>query len=373
VSASPPLRTERTNTKLDEIKALETQARLQFGDDSQQLRQPGRTNTRLDEIRQLEIESAVRFSNSPPRGLGNEAVDEIAGNGGTGASPSDPRYVERTNRKIDEIRAREIESLSRRALAKARLDEIRERNSESRSPSPEVVRKPSPERLQGTTMGKKDSDKDGRRHSSSEEGEHIPNTPVTVFRHSTKARLEDKTGPGIGNQDDAVLPSEDRRDSISKGDSRDVLRRLARVASLSPAPETRAIESEREVKRGGDKTTASKTEGASETKGVDNIKPTVGFAGLQRDPSTDSLSSKRSSMARSDTDPTERIEGEMKLFAPMENHSERGSVRAPSPEAEEDEGKFDETPRPAKIDPLTLPTPKVTGAYVETPASVMVD
>lgn len=72
----------------------------------------------------------------------------------------------------------------------------------------------------------------------------------------------------------------------------------------------------------------------------------------------------------SDSDPTERIEGEMQLFAPQENQSERGSMRAPSPESEPEPATAEKTPKPARVDPLSQPTPRVTGAYVETPATV---
>ena len=72
----------------------------------------------------------------------------------------------------------------------------------------------------------------------------------------------------------------------------------------------------------------------------------------------------------SEADPTDRIEAEMKLFAPAENHSERGSMRASSPEESEDEGVPEATPKARNRDPMNMPTPRVTGAYVETPATV---
>ena len=80
-------------------------------------------------------------------------------------------------------------------------------------------------------------------------------------------------------------------------------------------------------------------------------------------------------MAPSDGDPIDRIEAEMKLFAPLDNYSERGSIKAPSlpvsdDERDEDDPCVEETPRAPRADPLTLPTPRVTGAYVETPATV---
>jgi hypothetical protein len=85
----------------------------------------------------------------------------------------------------------------------------------------------------------------------------------------------------------------------------------------------------------------------------------------------------------SEMDPTDRIEAEMKLFAPQDNYSEKGSVRAlsPAPDFKEedldgddvDEDEVEATPKPKKQDPLSMPTPRVTGAYVETPVTVKVD
>ncbi|KAG7104461.1 hypothetical protein HYQ44_015773 [Verticillium longisporum] len=67
----------------------------------------------------------------------------------------------------------------------------------------------------------------------------------------------------------------------------------------------------------------------------------------------------------------------MNLFAPTDNQSERGSVRAPSiePSSEEDsdDDLVEETPRPLRRDPLSMPTPRITGAYIETPAPVKME
>ncbi|KAG6017704.1 hypothetical protein E4U41_004155, partial [Claviceps citrina] len=126
-------------------------------------------------------------------------------------------------------------------------------------------------------------------------------------------------------------------------------------------------------------------------------RPTVGFAGLRREHSAESAKSKQSASMNSETDPTARIEAEMNLFAPADNHSEpgSGSVRAPSigsdsdddeEEAAQHEGEKDgdyiddddddddnlaeATPKPHKHDLFSMPTPRVTGAYVETPVTV---
>ncbi|TAQ87095.1 Fructose-bisphosphate aldolase [Chlorociboria aeruginascens] len=58
---------------------------------------------------------------------------------------------------------------------------------------------------------------------------------------------------------------------------------------------------------------------------------------------------------KSDVDPEERIAAERSLFELQENKSEKGSIRT-------------ETPPPTNK--LSLPTPKVTGAFIETPAPI---
>lgn len=386
ISNSPPVKPRRSSTKLDDLKRLEIGADRRPSDGN---RFSARTNTKLDELRQLEIDAASRFPSSPPQEAGADPESGKSANEGNGQTFNQLR---RTNTKLDEIRAREIESLSRKALATARLDELRERNSKSPSLSPEVSRKasreglrePSPSRAAGT-----------RRQSHKETipenaGELVPNTPVTIFRSSSKEK--DEKGPSTGTaqpQPDkgggqgATVSS--RGSSQSRDESRDLLRRLSRVASNSPGPEDQIKRSDEKlmvgsgtsarqvqnVNNGGTKT--DKREGAPEVKPSEHLRPTVGFAGLRRDPSTDSLADKRSSMAHSDSDPIERIEGEMKLFAPLDNQSERGSIRAPSPDSEEEEEEVEATPRPQKQDPLSLPTPKVTGAYVETPATIKIE
>ncbi|CAG8971722.1 hypothetical protein HYALB_00003190 [Hymenoscyphus albidus] len=86
-----------------------------------------------------------------------------------------------------------------------------------------------------------------------------------------------------------------------------------------------------------------------------------------------------SSKPNSEADPEDRITAEVKLFELQDNKSGQNSVketsRAPSPKQENPtleppvilEPK-NESPLPPKIDPLTLPTPRVTGAFIETPA-----
>ena len=339
-----------------------------------------RHNNKIDEIRQLEVEAALRFpdeSEAPPSLGPNER-----GLGG------------RTNTKIDEIRAREIESLSRKALATARLDEIRERNADYRSSSPEMERKPSRELL-GQPALTRDEEGQGRDEKTilEEEGERIPDTPITIFRKSPNDNARHTGGsPEIDRRAKDRSPlSVDESTPHKREDSRDVLRRLARVTSASPTPEDPAENGPRGAgvgdsnladgsgkssSRGSKDKGTDKPVGAPEVRVSEENRPSVIVPAPRRVSSTDSASTKRSSIAQSDGDPTDRIEGEMKLFAPLEAQSERGSIRAPSPEPDSDEERedgVDDTPRAHKPDPLTQPTPRVTGAYVETPLPVKVE
>lgn len=85
------------------------------------------------------------------------------------------------------------------------------------------------------------------------------------------------------------------------------------------------------------------------------------------------------SRPHSEVDPEDRIAAEVSLFELQDHKSENNSVKgisgspsrvqSPEPEIKQESPKpKHETPIAPKIDPLTLPTPRVTGAYIETPA-----
>ncbi|KFY70684.1 hypothetical protein V499_09000, partial [Pseudogymnoascus sp. VKM F-103] len=295
------------------------------------------------------------------------------------------------NTKLDEVRAREREGMSRHAVATARLEEIRERLSEERSMSPQVekaavrepTRIPSPvvrnpayrrtstesfeivesgksleagpatERLFGEIKGTKTEPKEiqrGRRSRSrerpgvsraspsrttqddpdqfhektilEEEGEQIPGTPITIFRNTERPQ-----------------------DGHKREDSYDTLRRLAAISSPNPSPIPLKSE-EKENQPPEDTRRRRPISQAPEEK----------------------RHSRSSSLPKSDIDPEERIAAEKDLFEIPDNKSERNSMREPSP-ADEDELPEQETPRPRqKQNPLTMATPVVTGAFIETPA-----
>ncbi|KAF7548496.1 hypothetical protein G7Z17_g7022 [Cylindrodendrum hubeiense] len=354
------------NTKLDEIRSREVKAGSNIPIESPQRRQP---NTKLDEIRLREAQAEHQIP-IPDRSLPR------------------PR-----NTKLDEIRQREINGIPNRALAKARLEEIREQNSNSnsRSMSPEESRPLSARAARESISAADRETNELVRPKSAFEigGRRVPDTPVTIFKaRETKhhAPVEER-GESSKSTDVAEVARPEVSHSHRRSDSRDLLRRLARAASSSPAPDTEArrpaspLQSEKVVTQDSDYKSGiprrASENGPRHTqlqrKDNETSKPTVGFTGLPRTLSTDSVKSKRSSM-QSESDPTDRIEAEMNLFAPGENYSEKGSVRAPSPLPEsEDEKEVEVTPRAPKPDPLTMPTPKITGAYVETPATVKVE
>ncbi|OAA39907.1 hypothetical protein BBO_06433 [Beauveria brongniartii RCEF 3172] len=63
----------------------------------------------------------------------------------------------------------------------------------------------------------------------------------------------------------------------------------------------------------------------------------------------------------------DRIKAKERLFMPLNNYSERGLVRAPSPWVDEDNST---TPKPVVKDFLSMPTPRATGAFINTPITI---
>ncbi|KAI0548818.1 hypothetical protein F4679DRAFT_549584 [Xylaria curta] len=314
-----------------------------------------RSNAKIDQIRQREVEvEKMTFPESAP-------------------------VVKQMTNRLDEIRALEMEASSRRAVASSRLDEIKIRNSEPRSESPEThdnLHKKPVEKAVHLDNVRQDAFMPGSDIES--RGEAIRDTPIMVFKNST-----DKT---LGASDrNETRENDHKRGVLSRSDSHDLLRRLARATSSSPKekleeteqgkrnhlidkPDTAQLAEARNLTR----SSLPSGEGRPRSLEVKNPKDrlTVGFADLKKIPSSDSIEEKRLSMPTSEIDPTDRITAELNLFAPLDNYSEKGSIRAPSPVPSEPMNE--ETPRPPKIDPLTQPTPRISGAYVDTPATVRV-
>ncbi|KAM7197661.1 hypothetical protein V8F20_006551 [Naviculisporaceae sp. PSN 640] len=367
ISDSPPVAIGRTNTKIDEIKALEAQ----FGSmlsDSPKI-QP--KNTKIDEIKTLETQ---QFSDEPPRsqGANGASQDDVVENADRVLPTVQTR---RPSTKGDAIVTREIESLSRRALTTTRLDELRERGASdrSRSASPELTRPVSREPRRSLSP----ADVGGRKFSQDmalpvQEGATRPsdpagNAPIITTTSKTDEHAQAQVPATKNTQEPTDEAAPGRRGRRTRSDAQDILRQLSRGKSTTPPPEPPASKEQVGFNpRGREGREAIRQRRLDAIKG--DARLSVGFAGLPRDSSVDSGSDKRSTFAHSDSDPIERIEGEMQLFAPLDNQSERGSLRAPSPDSDDD--LLNETPRPTKPDPLMMPTPRVTGSYVDTPATV---
>lgn len=292
-------------------------------------------------------------------------------------------FAERAATKLDEIRARERQTESPRTVANSKLDEIRARNSEARSASPEMMRRSLQDDLEDPAWPMK------------------PTRSMDALVSDDIAR--DEQQPAKPVDEDTAFKTRIQERSLRRHDSHELLRRLSQTTSAAPsrrgslvvAPATNGVEIRSPVKEEeedeAEEPKQAEAEVATEEPGQSAIKsafeeakaqirdgkafkdrPAMGPAGIRRAQSTDSIRDKRSSAGSSEGgDPTDRIEAEMSLFAPLDNLSERGSARAssrgPSDTADED------TPRAARVDPLTMPTPRVTGAYVETPMTLRVN
>ncbi|KJZ71316.1 hypothetical protein HIM_09290 [Hirsutella minnesotensis 3608] len=357
------------------------------------LTQPGSKNSKLDEIRARELKSTSQLlAERPLLRHGNTKLDEIRARERAVEKQipiPDHNQPRPKNTKLDEIRRLEAKGLSKRAYAATRLEEIMEQNAMSRSVSPEEARprssqKEQPQLRTNTPAPRQESRLPTRAKASFETaGEKIPDTPITVYK-SQREQGANGNEPPKGAAD---------KESSSARDSHDLLRRLAKATSASPAPEVDKSEKRQlDPQRGTgqdeepqltsiltrplDKNRRATTAAVSTLKDAANSKPTVGFTGLRRSDSLESVESKRSSI-HSESDPVPRIEGEKELFALNENQSERGSLHVPSRPSSshsDDDGLGEPTPRVAdKNDFGSMPTPRVTGAYVETPATARFD
>lgn len=297
---------------------------------------------KLDEIRQLEIQAENAHIPDDESSFGSK----------------------RTNSKLDEIRAREMVASSPRVLAEGRLEEIRARNAEarSRSTSPEETKRPnrqSPSEKPLTTSS----------------AIYVKDNKVSIQIDSAS---DQKDGLNAGMREVSSGPSQ----PLIRDDSYDLLRRLTEATSPSPSPDNSPQVPVRDPREPAAEPT-SQEQDSSQPRSIREARRSrdararssgdrlsVGFAGLHKLPPGDSVDLKRRSI-NSETDPVDRIEAEKKLFDALDNFSEKSSTRASSRLSERSEPREEETPKPKRrLDPLSLPTPRVMGAYVETPATV---
>lgn len=265
---------------------------------------------------------------------------------------SSPNFVVKRT-KLDEVREAEAQSLSSRALARSKLEEIKERNSEERSISPETLRaivKTEPDVL---ALDKHDPIHE--RTVLEEEGERIPGTPITIFSGSTRPHTSDRRGLKDSVKDNGSGDPQAKHDQY-----RDTLRSLARLASASASPNS--TQSDNKSSESSSKADEEKGEKLTEKPLTDPI-PLGPVTETQR-----KRYSTSSDAQKSDIDPEERIAQEKKLFDLPDEKPEKDMTRPVSPAHSNSEDL--ETPK-AKRNVLSMPTPKVTGAYIETPAPVI--
>ncbi|GKT89418.1 hypothetical protein Ct61P_07268 [Colletotrichum tofieldiae] len=276
-------RAGRSNIRIDEIRRREEQANAELAE--QRKRQPRVRNTKLQEIRERETEAEdemAKQSRAQPHSYYPTPDDLPIREDAEGR----PRPK---NTKLDDIRAREAESLSKKAMASGRLEEIREQNSMSRSMSPEARR--------SSDFGKDStpvSETNGEDLKTAEEhGEHTPNTPIIVYQSymASDDRKSHGTSPKEARKDLASPKSSRPIAAHTRTDSRDLLQRLARAASSSPASETQGHlavtdevkqldnnDSEKMEKRGEDKISRrdhASLQSLQRDKSEDKIKDTV--------------------------------------------------------------------------------------------------
>ena len=273
-----------------------------------------------------------------------------------------PQLRVKSTSRLDELRSREILNLTARAVATNRLEEIRERNSEERS----LIAEPEQAKAEYETMAAKEAPKktfkDEAKEESAmeeyhertileEEGEQIPFTPITVF---SKAK----------DFDDYAKRNNMNLISHNRSDSHELLKRLSRSLSSSRSPSPKESDTGKHLDPVEDRRQSPNISGlVKESDPTEDRKARQSFSGQVNDPDPKQAGKEDPNFSdpvknSEPDDPEERIAAEARLFD-LQDKSEKGSIRAPSP-------LDDETPRP-KPDPLSLPTPKVSGAYIETP------
>jgi hypothetical protein len=356
-SSSPPVAIGRSNTKIDEIRAREVELHSHHPVDN--LAQTTR-NTRLEDIRTLE--AMISSTDDRQSGVPN-------------SSPvPDGQSQAELSHSMAESRTREIERLSKGILAAATSDAHRndQAGNEIHIPLFDMASKENRGRSQKSSfLGMR------LRRIESEVQSSLPVQTITVSQEALAHTCRDED-PFLKNQAGEikhghVLETQNiHGDSLPSQDAGEDSGHLTTATKGTLEAELHAEEATgipTSLQR-----TAEATVGQTELLGgtKNDVSSIAGFAPFRRRLSSESRLSKRASFVHSDSDPIERIEGEMKLFAPQDTLSERGSLRAPSPELEADR-VVEETPKPVKVDPLTQPTPRITGAYVETPVAVKVE
>lgn len=214
------------------------------------------------------------------------------------------------------------------------------------------------------------------------EGVQIPNTPVTIYdarsyhkKHPSKSeeeigRIREESYDALRALSRSISRSPDNHMTNSiKHETNNLESNIATTSSITANETSRKTTIE---KANDKKTTAAPSKIISTTKSEEPISDTKIETTNLRPLKDTHTQSRPNSLSRSDVDPEERIAAEAKLFELQDNMSAKNSTRAPSPPPSDEESDdfeiVEETPKPKIQDPLTMPTPRIMGAFIETPA-----
>lgn len=338
---------------------------------------PERTNQRIEEIRRLEEMAEFKIAQKTIRG-NRSRIDS-----GT---------------RLEEVRDREVQSVSRKALASAILEDILTRNSESLSRSPEPFQQHSSgesQPLQQPTPAPSDAWRSESQPGAMEESVAFQERSINVSEAKSKGlAVPIQSNPNSFNIKSGIYPHSGirRPSSHQRDESLEHLRQLARVTSQSPQGRIdQAANKNGPVKPSNTKSLPSLTTISKESTGngepsdgsrLENIRTSTSPDGINKKSSFESVKSKKSN--RSEVDPTNRIQAERDLFEPPDNYSEKNSTPASSEfaltsedDSENNPQAVQETPRPQsrmqELNSAMQATPRAPGAYVETPATIKIE
>ncbi|KAF2263793.1 hypothetical protein CC78DRAFT_267187 [Lojkania enalia] len=263
------------------------------------------------------------------------------------------------NTTLHDIRQREIESLKEQAVTTNRLHKIKE-TSPKESRGPRSSSRASGNHQANSTIASEqvmqgaNSPATRKRTNSwktigrsqavvGENGEQIANSPIVVYKKSAET---------IGVVDRELLANAQtspKRPFHRREDSHDLLRRLARVSSGTPSPNQAASARPR---------TAPALQPESSSQG--SIAEALSSMNQDSPPleKPRQTSTSETGVAAPETQPSQKQPD----VIPPEPHSTLVSPQEPQP------ANADDTPIPTEVSILTAKTPRVTGAWVDTPA-----
>ncbi|KAF2712416.1 hypothetical protein K504DRAFT_464510 [Pleomassaria siparia CBS 279.74] len=274
---------------------------------------------------------------------------------------STPYVPRNTNPAIEDIRQREIESLREQAVTTNRLDKIREHSPEEtrRRPRSSSTHSTNHQTNGTTSTGQptlSSSTSELRLHKRTNSwktigksqavigdgGDQSIHSPVVVYSKSSET-------VGIVNRDlVANAPTSPQRPAYRREDSHDILRRLARVSSVTPSPG-----------RNSDlrpQTSPTRQAGSSsQATASESLLPTAKDARSIEKPAQESA-------------PAETIIPNSKSQSKQQTEKTQSQNPTAMPSPEPETVDVDATPMPVERSILNVKTPVVMGGWIDTPA-----